>query len=100
MNIKIEKNSWGYEIDFWFLTDKEKRKLSDKVGMNSYENLGCYYKSGENWTHRISGMSFNITESNYYPKLKIFLDSLLNIYLRKQKLLKISDIEKIKSCNV
>jgi len=99
MNIK--KNSWGfYQIDFYNLSSNEKIKISDRIGMSRFDYLGCYFKSGDEWISRSSGMSFNICHLDYYSKLKIYLDKLLNIYLRKQKLLKISDIEKIKSCNV
>lgn len=90
MNIEIEKNSWGYyEIGFYQLSHDEKERIKNSVDMNRFDYLGYYYKSGEEWTNRISGMCFNITGCSYYSKLKIYLDKLLNTYLRKEKLLKL-----------
>ena len=101
MNISIEKNNWGhYEIGLFYLSEEDKTKIKDKIGMSRFDHLGYYFKSGDEWTNRVSGMCFNICNSHYYPKLKILLNNLLNIYLRKEKLLKISDIEKIKISNV
>lgn len=81
-------NNWGYyEIDFYnYGTEEEKKYLTniDKF------IISIYCKRGENWIKRSSGMTFNIFSMSYYPKLKQYLDYRLNIHLRKEKLLKIS----------
>lgn len=80
-------NSW--EINYYNnLTEEETKSLKEKLGM-SY--LGIYYKSGDEWCSRSSGMLFNITNSSYYSKLKEHLNKEFNIFIRKQKLKKINE---------
>ena len=88
-----EKYVNNYEIDYYDLTYDEKKVLMNKLKLREYE-LGCYYKSGNDWTLRTSGMSFNITQMNYYPRLKEHLDNEFRIFMRKQKLEKIENYEK------
>lgn len=71
--MKFEINSWGYY----------------EVDINENFNPGHYYKVGEKWFNRISGMSFNISGMDYYENLKAYLDKNLNKQLRKEKLEKI-----------
>lgn len=90
--INFEKNCWNYyEIDFYDMPKDEKRKLSDDLGMNQFSEIGCYYKDADKWYLRVSGMTFNITQTDYYPKLKDYLDKRFNKYLRKEKLKNINE---------
>jgi hypothetical protein len=87
---QFELNSWGfYEIDFYnYSTQQERDTFFVKFGMY---DLKCFFKDGNEWTERISGMTFNIKNSSYYPEMKKYLDDRLRIYLRIQKLKKINE---------
>jgi len=87
---KFEMSSWGfYEIDF-FDDEEEISHLMKKLNMNHNDVAGCYYLVGLNWHSRIGGMSFNIESSEYYEKLKKYLDDRLQKHLRKEKIIKLS----------
>lgn len=79
----------NYEIDFFNYGIKEEIDFFEK---NNIE-VGCYYKNRNEWNKRISGMLYNITHLNYYPKLKEYLDYRFNIFTRKEKLKKLDEIK-------
>ena len=90
--LNFELNDWGYyEIDFY---NNEKDVV--KIAISKYLNISfdcvddCYYKEGDIWVKRISGMVFNIQP--YYSVLSKYLDEQLNIYLRKEKLKNINGL--------
>ena len=84
---KFEINSWGYyEIDFY--NHGTESELEHLLKLDKY-CTGTFYKDRDKWISISSGMSFNISNMSYYPKLKEYLDYRLNIHLRKSKLQKI-----------
>lgn len=85
----FELNTWGYyEVDFYY-NDIKRILIANKLNM-AIKDLTCFYKDGDEWIKRSSGMSFNIKHLVYYLRLKTYLDKELNIYLRKLKIKKIS----------
>lgn len=86
----FELNNWGY-YEISFISQEERSILSHKLGM-AIIDLSCFYKEGDDWIRRHSGMSFNIKHLRYYPKLKKYLDKELTIYLRKLKIQNINNL--------
>lgn len=84
-NFHWEKYVNNWEINFNGLTEEENESLRKKLGMGR-EFLGTYYKDGDEWCMRSSGMCFNLTETSYYPKLKEYLDNEFKKFIRKKKL--------------
>lgn len=81
----------GYEIDFYNgLTESENKKLKKKLGMSYSTFLGTYFKEGNEWYQRSSGMIFNLKQTEYYPKLKEYLDKEFEKFIRKEKLKEIN----------
>ena len=77
---KFEINSWGYYETF--IHKNQKETLGD---------WGYFYKVGNDWRSRMSGMSFNITGASFYLKLKEYLDNEFNKFQRKQKIININE---------
>ena len=86
----FELNRWGYyEVDFYY--NNEKRKLiANRLNM-AMNDITCFYKDGDEWIKRTSGMSFNIKHLVYYSRLKTYLDKELNTHLRKLKIKKLDN---------
>lgn len=83
-------NNWHYyEIDFYNHGTESEKKFLSSLSKHD-ECITIFMKEGSDWISRSSGMTFRICLMNYYPKLKQYLDYRLNIHLRKEKLLKIS----------
>ena len=78
----FEKYINNYEIDFVNDGTEEERSTFERHNIPS----GCYFKSGDEWVKRVSGMTYNIKGTSYYPLLKKYLDHRLNVYLRKMKI--------------
>lgn len=79
----------NWEIDYYNgLSQEESDKLKQLLNLDS---LGCYYKSGDEWKERISGMCFKLTSTPRYPKLKEYLDLEFKKFIRKKKIQKIND---------
>ena len=53
------------------------------------QNWVVFLKKNDEWTQRMSGMTFNIKNLDYYKKLKEYLNKEFNKFERKQKLMKI-----------
>jgi len=92
--LNFELNDWGYyEIDF-YNNEKEIVKIAISKSLDiSFDCVDdCYYKEGDRWFKRVSGMVFNIKKLPYYSVLSKYLDDQLNIYLRKEKLKNINGL--------
>ena len=88
----FEKNSWGYwEIDFY--DNDYTDKIINILGLNSNSNsdyVSCYFKDGDSWKKRISGMTYNMGSMSLYAELKEFLDKEFNKFMLNRKLKKIT----------
>ncbi len=81
----------NYEIDYSNdLTKEEKIELSNKLRIPVEYIAKCFYKSGNDWSFRLSGMTFNIKNSNWYPKIKKHLDKEFEKFMRKEKIKQIN----------
>lgn len=88
-NFYFEKYINNYEIDFYNHGTEEETSF---LIQNNIE-IGCYYKDGNEWSKRMSGMTFNIKHLKCYPELKKYLDYRFNTFIRKEKLKKLINYE-------
>ena len=77
----------NYEIDYHNdLSLDEKINLSKKLDISIEHVDYCFYKNGNEWNSRISGMTFNIKNSTWYPIMKEHLDKEFLKFTREEKL--------------
>lgn len=88
-NFYYEKYVNNYEIDFHNYGTKEEKEFLSKLYHFSWDVIGVYYKDGDEWCKRQSGMTFDIKNLSYYPELKKYLDYRFKIFERSKKLEKI-----------
>jgi len=86
-----EKYVNNYEIDYYDLTNEEKIELSHKLGLSVEHVAHCFYKSGDEWNEKRSGMTLNIKYSDWYPIIKKHLNKEFNKFIRKEKLKQLND---------
>ncbi len=89
-NFYFEKYVNNYEIDFYNNSTVEEKSYLKSKGIK----LGIYYKTGEKWNQRISGLTFNLSSADCYPALKEYLDYRFNQFMRKMKLEKIKTVDR------
>ena len=70
----------NYEIDFRNYGTEEEKEILSKLSVYSWDVIATYFKRGDNWYKRMSGMTFDIRQSEYYEKLKEYLDYRFKIF--------------------
>jgi hypothetical protein len=78
----------NYEIDFYNDGTEEEKSYLNSKGILIY----TYYKDGDKWCTRSSGITFNLIYMTSYSVLKVYLDYRFNMYMRKKKLEKIKNL--------
>lgn len=93
--MKFIKNSWGYYETKINFDDKIELMRILETEINNFTILKSeigYYFLNKLWFSRSSGMVFDLSHLDYYPKLKKYLDQKFKIFMRKEKLKQLNEI--------